>query len=103
MDLFQILDEGLLMDFPGQMNGAFTVNRIPARRIRRAEKLGFQPNARDGFISGQILHPRRSLPGCSAGRAPDDLEADNPSLFQFNVELGFAKLLCVWTQTDPAG
>ena len=93
----------LLMYFTGDMYRAFTVNRIPAGRIRDAIILNIQTDAHQGLIQRQIFYPRNRLPGSPTGGPFQDLYTGYPVICRINFKYRFTKSFSVLPQADLPG
>jgi len=93
----------LAVEFPCQMNRAFSGNRIPSSGIRCAEELGFQAHAYHSILSGHSLQASSSFPACTAGSASHHFDTGNFSMNNSHGKERDAKPLSVIAQADLPG
>jgi hypothetical protein len=66
--------QGRRMNVPGKMHRTFTVDRIPAGRVRRTEVLHFQADSDHGLIGRQAFDLGGCIPGGTAWRTPQHID-----------------------------
>jgi hypothetical protein len=91
------------VNFSCKMNRALAVDRIPAGRIRTAEKLYLQADTNGRLGNGQSHDTLRRLPGGTAGGS-----SFNGDIFDFfvrdpDIEFRRAKAIAVFTQAVLPG
>lgn len=88
---------------PGKMDRAFTMNRIPVGWIGRTEKLGFQSDANNGLLNGQVYNTGGRFPGCAAGGAPLDDNGTDLIPVGGHAKFGGAEFPAIKTQAVLPG
>jgi len=68
------------VNFTGEMDRAFAVNRIPPRRVGLAKKLDLQPDANRRFFQRKADNAPGRLPGGATGGAAANLDALDPAV-----------------------
>lgn len=91
------------MEIRGEVYGTFPVHGVPARRVRRAKKLGFQTQAHRGFFDGSPYDARRGLPGGTAGGSAKDRSLQDFSVGDFHDKFRRSETLSIKSQADLPG
>lgn len=91
------------MQFPREVYGALSVQRVPAGGIGAAKKLCFQPDTHQSILQIHTDHALRRLPGGSAGSSPQNPDALYRAPDDLDTELRGAKSLAVMPQAGLPG
>lgn len=83
-----------------EVDRALTVDWVPTRWVCFAVELDLQTIAGVRFVDGEADDLFRREPCCVAGRATDDLDVGDDSLFRANDDLWGAELRSVFAEAD---
>ena len=97
------IGNGLGMYLAGKMNRTLAMDGIPAGRIGRAEKLGFNAHLASSILYRSTDDPQGRFPGSRTGGTPYNPDIRYSAILYFNLVFRSAKSFPIFTQADLPG